>query len=286
MIVFVLQDYNRVSSFVRGTQIAQHLDNVVVCSINDFEKKLPKQKSLVIIIKQYDLGLAKKIRQRGHVVAYDVVDAPTYNFDDSAIKSFKAYDIIISPTTNYALKVSHENNGQLAVAIPHHTINFERHVNDFKTSQLTLGYVGMFNENSHVNKIKEMAARKNVRFLVGNPTTRAACIDLFKQIDVSFSYTDAPRGRLLKPNEKLSNGQSFGIPMVCSPHTSYIEYGGLPDEAWIKAETGDELVDRLDALLSNHDLRARIRENGLIVGEKLHIENVALLYDELRKKVL
>jgi hypothetical protein len=286
MIVFVLQDYNRVSSFVRGTQIAQYLENVVVCSINDFERKLPKQKSLVIIIKQFDLGLAKKIRSRGHVVAYDVVDAPTYNFGDDAIPEFKAYDIIITPTTNYALKVSQTNNGQLAVAIPHHTINFERHVNEFKTEQLTLGYVGMFNENSHVEKIKALAADKKVRFLVGNPNTRKACIDLFKQIDVSFSYTDAPRGRLLKPNEKLSNGQSFGIPMVCSPHSSYLEYGGEPGETWISADTGVQLVDSIDELLTNHDLRARIRENGLAVGEKLHIKNVAALYDDLRKKVL
>ena len=82
----------------------------------------------------------------------------------------------------------------------------------------------------------------------------------------------------LKPNTKLTNFQSFGIPTVATGYTTFREFGG---EAYLPANNRKQLFESLDILLSSRETRERLAVDGLKISEKCSIENVAKMYDRV-----
>jgi hypothetical protein len=86
-----------------------------------------------------------------------------------------------------------------------------------------------------------------------------------------------------KPNTKLTNFQSFGIPTISIPYHSFVEFGG---DAWIKSsETG--FMHDLESLLSSHSLRDQIESLsiGSIENSKNYsLDKICKIYLEIDEK--
>ena len=282
-VTFLMQSYKRPSSVVRGSQISAYLEDSSVCTYDDMMRKLPKERSIIVVIKNHNTDIAGILKGMGHIIVYDVVDAPTYNYDERSYRDFNIYDAVIATSLKSAASIQERATKTKVIAIPHHSMNFENNVNPIREENLLVGYIGGFSHNNHIEKLQSMIRARGARFEVINPTTREECVKAYQNYDISFSYTDSQKNRELKPNEKLTNGQSFGVPMVCSPHQSYIEYGGQAGDSWLVADTGDQFVQGVEELIVNSTLRTKIRTAGLAAAEPLHVSKVAKMYDELRR---
>jgi hypothetical protein len=83
-----------------------------------------------------------------------------------------------------------------------------------------------------------------------------------------------------KPNTKLTNFQSFGIPTICLPYESYKQFG---ENQCIFVEDSEELENKIIEISSNEDLYFSLSKESVNVGEKYHISKIVEHYLRIKK---
>jgi hypothetical protein len=78
-----------------------------------------------------------------------------------------------------------------------------------------------------------------------------------------------------KPNNKLSNFQSYGIPTIACGYQSFLEFG---DEAFLKVDTLDEVFTALKKLTESYSLRKLLKDKGKENSKKFSLESISKLY--------
>ena len=164
--------------------------------------------------------------------------------------------------------------------IPHHTCNFENAVNDTVEKVRTVGYVGLEDQISNRKEIEKYLNSLGVELIVTNPKTREEVLVEHKKIDVGLIFLE--RGGYyenvlgFKPNTKLTNFQSFGIPTVACGYQSFAEFGG---DAFLKVETLEEVFEALESIILDESLRMSLREKGLENAKNFAVSKVSSLYN-------
>jgi len=294
MINFVCMP-SRTSGLIRGRQVADALLNGSrVLDIHNTD--LDRERNLndvSLFVRSYDASLAKRLKDRGHRVGYDIADQMCGDcfFRDDPVKDLSAYahpecDFYIVNNTPTLKDLEPFARDKPIYVVPHHTVNYGKHVNTLKKAE-RVGYVGLPEQLSAKDDIEKLCAKMGVKFVSIHPNTREECVEVMKTIDVGVVFAEAdghlkPRFAELmrrhKPNTKLSNFQSFGIRTVCTPYVSYVEHGGGASRF---EGTRDGMMESLELLIEGSSLSEMESSRALAVGERFHIDEVVKLYKNI-----
>lgn len=288
MIFIGLQE--RTSGLIRGVQLAKKF-GWKFYEQGD-QRVLQERNETIIFIRSINLGLAKILRDLGNKVGFDLLDRPVADQHQLLSKEldWKIYqfDIDFYIVNNTLTKEFLENQGKVSkpiYVIPHHTVNFESRKIRFNESVKNVGYIGLENQFSNKEIISKYLKDRNINFIMHHPNTREEVVDVMSTFDIGIVSVDDDNSLWkkyifgFKPNVKLSNFQSFGIPTIASPYSSFCEFG---ENQWLKANSIDEFIHNLDFLISDVKTRSELSRSSLVVGEKFHISNMYDYYGAIK----
>ena len=168
-------------------------------------------------------------------------------------------------------------------------MNFTGQAAPFRAKVARVGYVGLPEQLSNKKSIEAFCESHGVEFVSVHPSTREECDDVFRSLDIGVVFVDndgvmRPRVvelmRRYKPNTKLTNFQSYGIPTICTLYESYKEHG---EDACLFVNSQEELEAQLQNLISNANVR--LAESKKAVGKKFHIDEIVRLYRKMAYEV-
>ena len=271
----------RSSGIVRGKQIARQLNgnffdfsSVDVASLN---------KIVVFVRQRPPADFVKFLKSRGHIIGYDILDAPAgdFIFRKKIYKNMDQYlddeiiDFYIVNNTFMKQEVS-KKSSKLVYTIPHHTVNFSNFRSSNGDAFKRIGYVGLAEQSGPAEKIGNIVNKMGCTFSIYDPKNREGCVKAFKEIDIGIVYIDPSDNRRdhilkFKPNHKLNNFQSFGIPVICSSYLSFIEFG---EGACIFADNDDDMKKAIRVLTSDRNARNNLSDAGYKNAQKFSIESI------------
>lgn len=290
---------SRTSGMIRGIQMASRLKGGQFIELRSMQ---PAVNDVVILLRNYDKATARHYKDKGHIVGYDIADMPVGDayFRGERIDSISKYchpecDFFIV-NNDVCLEEVRNVTSRPAYVIPHHNTNFDRKRIPFRNESLRVGYAGLPEQVSHATELSKMLGERGAEFVSAHPNSREECDSLFMSIDIGIVFMDetaqtarAGRGDLValtkkyKPNTKLTNFQSYGIPTICVEYESYKQFG---EEAYVKVETFDDACEELKMMLKDNDYRQHVGDKGFVVGQKFHIDDIAFKYEKLRGEML
>ncbi len=283
---------SRTSGYIRGIQMAQRIGGQFI-ELGSNEKSKNK---IVILLRNYSASVVDFYKKQGCIVGYDIADMPVGDavFRGKKIDNLKDYahqecDFFVVNNSLVKSDVQAVSN-KPAYVIPHHTTNFDNLRAEFREKVKTVGYVGLPEQISAVKEIEEMCSAWNASFISVHPNTREECDDIFRKIDIGIVFAEHD-GKMnehvinlmkrYKPNTKLSNFQSYGIPTICIPYESYLEFG---ENACAFVPDKDHMLMQLNFLLSKDPTRRReMSDAAFEVGKKFHIDSIKKLYENISK---
>jgi hypothetical protein len=292
MITFVGMS-SRTSGYIRGIQMSQRLPGG---QFVELYSRLPAINDIVIFQRNYSQIDARYYKSRGHIIGYDIADMPVGDavFRGKHVDSLKDYthaecDFFIVNNTLQKSDVDAVSS-KPSYVIPHHTTNFDNLKAQFRDETKTVGYVGLPEQLSAVDDIQKMCSAWGAAFISVHPTTREECDIVFRKIDIGIVFSEHD-GRMndniislmkrYKPNTKLSNFQSYGIPSICIPYESYLEFG---ENACLFVNDKESMLAQLNVLLSKDpSSRRELSDRAFEVGKKFHIDNIKKLYENINK---
>ncbi len=282
---------SRTSGEIRGRQVAQAIPGATFTDVHDPNWTLLTQNKVCLFVRTWNGNLAADLKRKGYTVGYDVADQMCGDcfFRDDPVKDLSAYahpecDFFIVNNTPTLEDLEPFAVGKPIYVVPHHTVNYGKHVNDPNKKVERVGYVGLPEQLSAKDEIEALCARMGVEFVSIHPNTREECVEVMKTIDVGVVFAEAdghlkPRFAELmkrhKPNTKLSNFQSFGIRTVCTPYVSYVEHG---DGAARFESTKDGMLESLELMIEGGSLRVMEAQRAAKVGARFHIDEVSKIY--------
>ncbi len=288
MICFVGHS-NRSSGIIRGQQVAERMPGATFVDADSGAVNKVRDRTC-LIVRQPDMHIAKILKSNGCIVGYDLLDRPVSDYHDATNRGttdgdidWKRYDNLLLDfyVVNNALAKSKLANvvDKPIHVIPHHTVNFESYKNKQLEHPLRVAYVGIPNQFSRQEEIRKVCESNGAKLISVNPKLREECNEIMKHVDVGVIFVEQfekiPYTLTYKPNTKLSNFQSFGIPTIAVPYASFSEFGG---NGWEKVSSFEEFATSLDALLKNPDRRHELSELGHQHARKFHIDNVVRDY--------
>lgn len=288
---------SRTSGEIRGRQIAERLHwadaSARFTDIHNPQWKVIEQNKVALLVRTWEGNVASELKRRGHIVGYEIADMPVGDavFRGAEVRDLSAY---AHAECDFFVVNNSVQKADLALVtdkpsfvIPHHSTNFDGHAAPWRSTPQRVGYVGLPEQLSGKDEIVELCKKHNVEFFSVHPNTREECDSVFRSLDVGivFAENDAtmkPRVvelmKRYKPNTKLTNFQSYGIPTICTPYESYKEHG---DGACTFVETKEEMLAALDKLLSDGNLRLVESNKAIAVGRRFHIDRIAYRYNEM-----
>lgn len=166
------------------------------------------------------------------------------------------------------------------VFIPQHHCNFERAARTRQGVQ-TVGVIGSWGAYPLIPAALKDAVRERGLEWYECPTftTRQDVVDFYQRIDVQVVWRPIRRStRPVLTPLKLVNAASFGIPTIALEEGPLrVEWGG----DYLAVESVAEALAALDRLRGSLDLYAELAERGRAHAEAYHIERVAGLYRAL-----
>jgi len=290
MICFVGHS-TRSSGVIRGTQIADRLKGANFIEAGN-ERALNKTRNRTcLIVRQPEPRAASILKANGCRVGYDLLDRPVSDYHDEFARGSKDGDFDWSRYDSKHIDFFVVNNELARIrlidsglqkpvhVIPHHTANFESYKNDVLDKPLRVAYVGIPNQFSQQDAIRKLCESHDARLISVNPKTRDECVAVMSVVDVGVIFVEQsekiPYTLQYKPNTKLSNFQSFGIPTVAVPYASFDEFGG---SAWARAGSFDEFSFKLKELLTNVELRRELNINAWQHAKMFQIDNIVRDY--------
>jgi len=281
----------RTSGLIRGIQVASKMPNSQFIDSRNTSKLHALKNETVIFIRSVDPGLANFLKSRGCTIGYDLLDRPvadhhakTRTGDHSPI-SWGTYnlDYIDFYIVNNDLYRSHlaSATSKPIYIVPHHNVNAGLIRNDPNRLK-TVGYIGLSDQISGLDKIKATCENNGLNFFSSHPNTQQECISDIGKIDVGIIFIDSDgyRDSVLKykPNTKLTNFQSFGIPTIGAQYQSFLEFGGEEGKSWLKASSIDEVIEKLDFLIKNKDSRIQMSDAAYENGKKFWLNIIINKY--------
>jgi hypothetical protein len=278
----------RSSGIIRGQQLSNVIEGSDFTDI-DFPSN-PKNK-VVIQVRKFNEDFARYCKSKNLKVGFDVADNPVTDylyghvtFDDFSRYVKKNADFYIVNNDIMKAELSKVTDKKIYV-IPHHNCNFNKKVKE-TNSPKRLGYVGLPDYTINEKIIYDFCKKNDLIFKNRNPQTHKELEPAFEEIDIGiifFQKESIKSGMYektlkFKPNTKLTNFQSFGIPTVCLPYESYKQFG---NNQCIFVESFDEMKDNVINLVKDQDLFQTLSKNSIKVAENYHISKVVGYYQQI-----
>ncbi len=282
---------DRSSGEVRAKQIAPFIEGAEVLHIGHLQ--VPKNK-YVIFVRQFDPEYCRKLHSMGFIVGRDIADVPAWDFRLERTTSLKDY---ILPECSFYIvnnawyKRQVEDLGAKNVfVIPHHSCNFENERSCTGERLKTVGYVGLPDQISRAKDLEIFCSGLGLQFKSVNPTTRRDLVDQLKSIDLGLIFLDETTisnekieyTKKFKPNVKLTNFQSYGIPTICLEYESYREFGR---EAYLACSNYEDLIQSIKLILQDENLRKKLSNDGIEASRFLSIKEIVKMYVTMIQKV-
>lgn len=297
MITFVGMK-SRSSGQVRGIQLLEPLKG----NFYDTESRSfvgePGFHKTIVFVRSFEPGMAHQLKQRGHIIGFDVIDRAVSNLHRLQRNKPQATEIdwstlahglidfyIVNNTKSGDAIWDHVNSKQKIYVIPHHAATYDLVEREDSTPKV-VGYVGLPDQIDHVEKIEAHVKELGLEFFAGHPSTREECCEMLAKIDLGVIFLERNNRTAYvldyKPNQKLSNFQCFGIPAVACNYDSFKEFGGA---GFLSAESIEQALELISQLAEDADLRKDIRARGYTAGKKLLRDQVSLYYRRMVSEV-
>lgn len=281
---------DRTSGMIRGKQIAERSGGRFLDVRDDMSNV---RNETVIFVRSYYAGLAADLRRRGNRIGYDLLDRPVADqhmllktipgkqLDWSTyVRDHHDLDFYIVNNTPCQDELRKHTPKPIHI-VPHHTVNFASERNkpiDVESDEITIGYVGLEDQlDLGRSFFDSLVYNGRVKLVKGHPTTREGVVDLIKKIDIGIIFIErSERAESIlrwKPNTKLSNFQSFGVPTIACGYSSFEQFGGA---SWLRADTQEQLIAHVQHLIhpDSQSDRNKLREASMMIGDRYHIDRV------------
>ena len=263
---YEMKHLQRVSSIVRGEQIAAYMGNA---------RLNPP------VIDEGDINIFVK----PHIKAGNSFDFPKKSWIDiheafdlvEVLNRYPEVGVIAYEDLAFETLSKHVKNK--IAKIPHHHVNYERTKRN-RDKILKVGTTGSQEAWNYIpDEIKEGLKKRNIKLeLYTNFYPRMSVSRFHESIDVHIHWRPF-LGRKLSCPFKIINASSFGVPTIALDEPSFKEVEG----AYIGVKTASEWLEKLDYLVENPDQYAAHSQIGLDKAEEYHIDNIAKKYEELDK---
>lgn len=262
---FWMKHLQRVSSVIRGEQIAAHMGNCRLNPTSGYED------DVCIYVKPHiKPGNDYKFEKKSYI---DIHDAP------ELISTLNKYpDVGCISISDHATEILKPLIKNKLVTIPHHHMNFERTVRD----RNTITRVGVTGSQGAFQFIPEairkgLADRKIELVEWSTFYPRTYVCKFHFSLDIHLVWR--PYKKHLSSPLKIVNASSFGIPTIAltANEPSFYEVDGC----YIGVKTPEEWLEKLDELIAKPKLYNNISTTCLNKAEEYHIDNIAKLYQNL-----
>jgi hypothetical protein len=284
----------RSSGQIRGLQIVEFLRRSQAADFvesGSFNVGNVKDRTS-IFIRSLDRNQAAFLKQRGCKVVFDILDRPVADIHECLRTgnsfSWSRYNIpevdefIVN---NDLIKKELElATGKMCTIIPHHAVGSSDRC---KKSIRTAGYIGLVDQLDRKEQIEKVCKKFGIDFISENPETREGCIRALEKIDLGIINLEKSdrSGPVLKykPNTKLTNFQSFGIPTISVPYSSFSEFGA---GAWVSTQDAD-FLQSLEQFLDSSNLQERVAEisrDSIANSKQFTLESISEIYGKINEK--
>jgi len=262
---YVLRHLQRVSTIIRGEQIAAYMQNARLNPPSDYEND-------VCIYVKPNVKPDQDFNFEGHPYL-DILDG----FDLRHLLR-KHPDVIVFSDLDVQTLAKYVKNK--IILIPHHHVNFER-VKRERDTVIKVGIIGSYGAFPWIpDEIRAGIADRNME-LVEHSTfyPRMTVVDFYKKMDVIMvwrPYMRSNKPGLVNPF-KIVNAAAFGVPTIALDEPAFQEMDGC----YIPVNTPEEFLVQLDALRTSPTLYSDLAKTCILKSERYHISNIAKLYQEL-----
>ena len=261
---FELRHLQRVSSIIRGEQIAAYMGNARLNPESNYEND-----TCIYVKPNIKPGNDFKFEKRSYIDIHDGWDLihTLKKYPEVGVISYGelAYETLSKELTN---KV---------VNIPHHHVNFERTRRN-RDKIVKIGTTGSHAAWDYIpDVIKEGIKSRGLKLeMYSNFYPRMSVARFHESVDVFIHWRPFLERKLSCPF-KIINAASFGVPTIALDEPSFKEV----EESYIPVKTPEEWLSNLDDLIANPNFYDAMAQRCVDIAEKYHISNIAKLYEEL-----
>lgn len=262
---FEMKHLQRVSSIVRGEQIAAYMGNARLNPESGYED------DVCIYVKPHiKPGNDFNFPKNSWIDIHDGWELIT------TLQKYPEVGVIAYGDLAYeTLKKIIPNR---IVTIPHHHVNFER-TRRKRDKILRIGTTGSPFAWTYIpDEIKEGIKKRGLTLeLYTNFYPRMSVSRFHESIDVFIHWRPWLNRKLSCPF-KIINAASFGVPTIALDEPSFKEIGDLN---YIGVKTPEEWLAALDMLIELPLTYENMANSCIDMSERYHIENISKLYSEL-----
>jgi len=269
---YVLRHLQRVSTIIRGEQMAAYMQNARLNPSSGYEN------DICIYVKPH-VKTDEDFKFEGHPYL-DILDG----FDLIHLLR-KHEDVPVIVYSELDVETISQYVKNKVIIIPHHHVNFERSVRDRKGIR-KIGVIGSAGAFPFVpDQIRQGLAERKIELVEQSIFyPRTSVTHFYKQIDLQIvwrpynlkNYATRPYRTLANPF-KIVNTSSFGIPTIALEEPPFKEMSGC----YVPVNNVEEFFTALDNLRFDNDRYESIAKTCLQKAERYHIENIAKLYQAL-----
>lgn len=269
---YVLRHLQRVSTIIRGEQMAAYMQNARLNPTSGYEN------DVCIYVKPHvkpDIDF----KFEGHPYL-DILDG--FNLIH-LLKKHEEVPVIVFSQADVET-MSHYVKNKI-VLIPHHHVNFERETRK-REGIRKIGIIGSTTAFDSVpSQIREGLAKRRIELVEHSIFyPRMSVVRFYSDIDLQLvwrpynhkDYATKPYKVLANPF-KIVNTASFGVPTIALDEPPFKEMDGC----YVPVHNTDEFFVALDNLIHDTALYKSIADTCLAKAEPYHIENIAKLYQAL-----
>lgn len=261
---FEMRHLQRVSSIVRGEQIAAYMGNARLNPPDGSPNDV-----YVFVKPNIKPGSDFDFPKNSYIDIHDGWDL---------IHTLKRYpEVGVIAYGDLAEEVLSKELTNKIVKIPHHHVNFERTRRN-RDKIVKIGTTGSPAAWDYIpDVIKEGIKARGLKLeLYSNFYPRMSVSRFHESVDVFIHWRDWHDRQLSCPF-KIINAASFGVPTIALDEPSFKEVEGT----YIGVKTAEEWLEKLDFLIESTGDYSFLAENGIKVAEKYHIDNISKLYEQL-----
>lgn len=264
---YQLRHLQRVSSILRGEQMAAHMQNARLNPTSGY------QDDICVYVKPH-IKRGEDYNFEGHPYL-DLVDG--FGLIHTLNKYPEIPGIVFSDMDIETVSGLTKNK---LVCIPHQHVNFERAQRE-REGVVNIGIIGSPAAFSFIpNEIRHGIANRKMKLIEHSVMyPRMSVVKFYQSIDVQIVWR--PYHLPYKPGLynpfKIVNTSAFGVPTIALDEPAFAEMKGC----YIPVKTPEEFLVELDALRTSKTLYNDISKMCLQKSERYHIENIAKLYQVL-----
>ncbi len=261
---YEIRHLQRVSSIIRGEQIAAYMGNARLNPPSGYED------DVCIYVKPHiKPGNGFKFEKNSYIDIHEAWDLLPIlqEHPEVGVIAFSELDV---QTLSKVLK-------NKIVLIPHHHVNFERTIRERNVIK-KVGFTGSGEAFKYIPEvIKQGLKDRGIELAYhSNFYPRTSVARFHHSLDIHLQWRPWFNRKLSCPL-KIVNAASFGIPSIVLDEPSFKEVEGC----YIGVKTPEEWLEKLDYLIENPDQYTAYSQIGLDKAERYHIDNISKLYEQL-----